>query len=54
MEIRLMYYDASRVVYLSEKAAKKQSIKNKARRVDNPLELLADTGLPVFNGEEEK
>ena len=49
VEIRLMSYDASRVIYLSDKQAKKQKTLRTAQRVDNPMDLLNDFGAPVFN-----
>lgn len=50
--IRLMSYDATRVIYLSDKEAKKQKIRRTAQRVDDPMELMADTGAPVFSNDD--
>ena len=49
--VRLMAYDATKIIYLPEKEAKKQRILKTARRVDDPMELLNDFGAPVFNAE---
>lgn len=50
--IKVMAYDATKVIYLSGKEAKKNKHKNavkKAQRIDDPMQLMADTGIPVFN-----
>lgn len=49
VEVRLMSYDASRIIYLSDKESKKQRTVKTAQRVDNPMELMTDVGVPVFN-----
>lgn len=49
--IRLMAYDATRVIYLSEEEAKKAKTVKTAQRIDDPMQLMADTGVPVFNVE---
>ena len=46
--IRLMTADSTRVHYLSEKQAKKINTKKKSVRIDDPMDLMADTGAPVF------
>lgn len=46
-----MAYDATKIIYLPEKEAKKQRILKTAQRVDDPMELLNDFGAPVFNAE---
>lgn len=44
--IRLMAYDATRIIYLSEKQAKKYNSMEKV--YDNPDNFINDLGLPVF------
>ena len=44
--IRLMAYDATRIIYLSEKQAKKYNSMEKV--YDNPDNFINDVGLPVF------
>lgn len=50
--IQLMIRDASKVIYLSEKQAKKMKVKKKAVRIDDPMQLLNDTGAPIFKPKE--
>lgn len=47
--IRLMAYDATRVIYLSEEEAKKAKTVKTAQRIDDPMQLMTDMGVPVFN-----
>lgn len=46
---KIMAADATYTKYLSEKQAKKHKQENNAQHIDNPMDLLADTGIPVFN-----
>lgn len=51
-EVRIMAYDATRIIYLSDKQAKLNKAKKKAIVFDDTLtdeELMTDTGVPVFN-----
>lgn len=47
--IKVMSADATKTLYLSEKQAKKYRQKNSALRIDDPSQLMSDTGAPVFN-----
>lgn len=50
--IQLMIRDASKVIYLSEKQAKKMKTKKKCRRVNDITELMNDFGgtdLPIID-----
>lgn len=47
--VRLMAYDATKVIYLSEKQAEKYSKARNVQRIDNPMDMLNDLGMPVFN-----
>lgn len=46
--IKVMLMDATQVHYLSEKQAKKMKAKKAAVRIDDPMQLLNDTGAPIF------
>lgn len=46
--IQLMIRDATKVIYLSEKQVKKLKTKKKSVRIDDPMDLIADTGAPIF------
>ena len=46
--VKVMMYDATQVHYLSEKQAKKMKVKKTAVRIDDPMQLLNDTGAPIF------
>lgn len=50
-QIKIMSYDASRVIYLSEKQAKKIKQRRNSVTFDDLLDddLIADTGAPIFN-----
>lgn len=51
--IQLMLRDASKVIYLTEKQAKQMKTKKTAVRIDDPMQLMADTGMPIFKPKEE-
>lgn len=46
--VKVMLTDATQTIFLSEKQAKKIKTKKKSVRIDDPMDLLADTGAPVF------
>ena len=46
--VKIMNIDATQVHYLSEKQAKKIKTKKAAVRIDDPMQLLNDTGAPIF------
>lgn len=47
--IKLMSMDATKVIYLSEKQQQKIKEEKSIQRIDNPMDLLNDFGIPVFN-----
>lgn len=47
-QIKLALYDNTHVEYLSEEQAKIEKRRKYAIRVDNPMSLVNDLGLPVF------
>jgi len=48
-QIKLASYDFSHVEYLSEEQAKKEKARRNAIVLDNPMDLVNDLGLPIFN-----
>lgn len=47
-QIRLASRDFTHLNYLSEEQAKKKAKKKKVRRIDSPLDLTNDLGIPVL------
>lgn len=48
-QVMLSSYDYTHVRYLSEKEYERKKRDAKARRYDNPLDLVNDLGIPIFN-----
>lgn len=47
--IRIMAYDATRTIYLSEKQSKRIVEQKKVTKYDDPMSFMNDLGLPVLN-----
>lgn len=48
-QIKLASYDFSHVEYLSEAQAKKEKARRNTIVFDNPMDLVNDLGIPIFN-----
>lgn len=46
---RILSADQTHIIYLSKEEAKKAKTVKTAQRIDDPMQLMTDTGVPVFN-----
>lgn len=48
-QIRLATFDYTHIEYLSEDEAKEAKKASKVKSYDNPMDLVNDLGIPIFN-----